>query len=172
MVFEKQGSIYQLSATLKIPVSINIAWEFLSNPANLKVITPDYMGFKILSGSEEKMYAGQIISYKVSPLLGMDVNCVTEITQVEKLSYFIDEQRMGPYAMWHHKHFLKEIEGGTEMIDLIHYKLPLSIIANRFHSLLVKPKLKEIFRYRTKVGGSKCGNDGMRCNYYFFHAFY
>ena len=157
MVFEKQGSIYQLSATLKIPVGIDVAWEFLSNPANLKVITPDYMGFKIISESDQSMYAGQIIAYKVSPLLGIDLNWVTEITHVESLKYFVDEQRMGPYAMWHHKHFLKEINGGTEMIDIIHYKLPLSIIANRFHSILVKPKLKEIFDYRTKALISKFG---------------
>ena len=109
------------------------------------------MGFHILSGLEEKMFAGQIISYKVSPLLGIKLNWVTEITHVEEEKYFVDEQRFGPYAMWHHKHFLKEIENGTELIDIVHYKLPISFIANQFHSLLVKPKLKEIFEFRTQA---------------------
>ena len=157
MDFQKQGSIFQLSASLKIPVGIEEAWNFLSDPENLKVITPDYMGFKIISHSDKKMYPGQIICYKVSPLLGINLNWVTEITQVAHQSYFVDEQRFGPYAMWHHKHFLKEIDEGTEMIDIIHYKLPLSLIANRFHSLLVKPKLTEIFDFRTKALISKFG---------------
>lgn len=151
MNFEKQGAIYQLSAKINLPLSLDDAWKFLSDPSNLKVITPDYMGFKIISSPEEAMYAGQIISYKVSPLLGLKMNWVTEITHVEDRKYFVDEQRFGPYAMWHHKHFLKEIEGGTEITDVVHYKLPVSIIANRFHSILVKPKLKEIFEYRTKA---------------------
>lgn len=157
MNFEKQGQIYQLSATIQLPIDINEAWKFLSDPGNLKVITPDYMGFHIISGTEQAMYAGQMISYKVSPLLGIKLNWVSEITHVDDKKYFVDEQRIGPYSMWHHKHFLKEIPNGTEIIDIVHYKLPLSIIANRFHSILVKPKLKEIFDYRTKALISKFG---------------
>ncbi|MEL4454737.1 SRPBCC family protein [Lutimonas vermicola] len=151
MNFEKQGQIYQLSATIQVPIDIDEAWEFLSDPSNLKVITPDYMGFHILSATEPVMYSGQIISYTVSPLLGVKLNWVTEITHVDDKKYFVDEQRIGPYAMWHHKHFLKEIENGTEIRDVVHYKLPLPLIANRFHSILVKPKLKEIFKYRSKA---------------------
>lgn len=151
MQFQKQGEIFQLSAKINLPISLDQAWEFLSDPGNLKVITPDYMGFKIISGTEKKMYAGQIICYKVSPLMGLKMNWVSEITHVDDKKYFVDEQRIGPYAIWHHKHFLKEIEKGTEITDVVHYKLPLSLIANRFHAVLVKPKLEEIFDYRTKA---------------------
>jgi len=151
MHFEKLGQIYQLSAKINLPIGVDEAWNFLSDPSNLKVITPDYMGFQIISNMETAMYAGQMISYKVSPLLGLKLNWLTEITHVDDKKYFVDEQRIGPYAMWHHKHFLKEIEGGTEITDVVHYKLPLSLIANRFHSILVKPKLKEIFDYRTNA---------------------
>lgn len=149
MDFEKQGQIYQLSAKINLPISVNEAWDFLSNPDNLKIITPDYMGFNIISTGGGKMFPGQIISYKVSPLLGLKLNWVTEITYVDDKVYFVDEQRVGPYALWHHKHFVKEINGGTEMIDIVHYQLPFPLLANRFHGLLVKPKLKEIFNYRT-----------------------
>lgn len=149
MDFEKQGQIYQLSAKINLPISVNEAWDFLSNPDNLKIITPDYMGFNIISNGGGKMFPGQIISYKVSPLLGLKLNWVTEITYVDDKTYFVDEQRVGPYALWHHKHFVKEINGGTEMIDIVHYQLPFPLLANRFHGLLVKPKLKEIFNYRT-----------------------
>ena len=149
MDFEKQGQIYQLSAKINLPIGVNEAWDFLSNPGNLKIITPDYMGFNIISTGGGKMFPGQIISYKVSPLLGLKLNWVTEITYVDDKVYFVDEQRIGPYALWHHKHFVKEIDGGTEMIDIIHYQLPFPILANRFHGLLVKPKLKQIFEYRS-----------------------
>jgi len=149
MKFEKQGKIYQLSAKIILPISLDEAWKFFSDPSNLKAITPEYMGFNILSSMDESMYPGQIISYMVSPLLGIKMNWVSEITHVEHKKYFVDEQKIGPYAIWHHKHFLKEIEGGTEIRDVVHYKLPISLIANRFHSLIVKPRLKEIFEYRT-----------------------
>ncbi len=140
--------IYTLHEKQKLPISKQEAWEFLSDPNNLKVITPDYMGFRILSGADRPMYAGQIIEYIVTPVLGVKTKWVTEISQVELHKYFIDEQRFGPYALWHHKHFIKEIEGGVEMEDLIHYKLPLGFIGQLMHPLIVKPKLNEIFNNR------------------------
>jgi ligand-binding SRPBCC domain-containing protein len=150
-------SLYSLHATQKLPISLEEAWEFLSNPANLKVITPEYMTFKIISGADRPMYAGQIIEYIVTPLLGIKTSWVTEITHLEPLKYFIDEQRFGPYALWHHKHFIKEIEGGVEMEDLVHYKVPFGFLGKLVHPFLVKPKLQEIFNYRTQALESKFG---------------
>jgi ligand-binding SRPBCC domain-containing protein len=150
-------SLYNLHATQKLPISLEEAWEFLSNPANLKVITPEYMTFKIISGADRPMYAGQIIEYIVTPLLGIKTTWVTEITHVEPLKYFVDEQRFGPYALWHHKHFIKEIEGGVEMEDLVHYKVPFGFLGKLVHPFLVKPKLQEIFNYRTKALEDKFG---------------
>lgn len=140
--------IYTLQAKQKLPITIDEAWAFLSNPKNLKVITPDYMGFDILSGSEKPMFAGQIIEYIVTPILGIKTKWVTEITHVVDREYFVDEQRFGPYSLWHHKHFIKEIDGGIKMEDLLHYKLPFGILGKLVHPLLVKPKLDEIFEYR------------------------
>jgi len=140
--------IYTLKATQKLPISIDEAWEFLSNPKNLKVITPDYMGFQITSGADRPMFAGQIIQYIVTPVAGIKNKWVTEITHVIDKQYFVDEQRFGPYALWHHKHFLKEIPGGVEMEDIIDYKIPFGILGQMVHPILVKPKLREIFKYR------------------------
>lgn len=142
--------IYTLHKTQKLPISVSEAWDFLSDPKNLKVITPDYMGFNILSGADRPMYAGQIIQYIVTPVLGIKTKWVTEITHVIDKHYFVDEQRFGPYALWHHKHFIKEIEGGVEMEDIIDYKIPLGILGQLAHPILVKPKLNEIFDYRQK----------------------
>jgi len=140
--------IYTLRAKQSLPISKQQAWDFLSEPRNLKVITPDYMGFNIVSGADRPMFAGQIIQYIVTPLMGIKTTWVTEITHVDEGRYFVDEQRFGPYALWHHKHFIREIEGGVEMEDIVDYKLPFGFIGRLAHPFLVKPKLKEIFEYR------------------------
>jgi len=106
------------------------------------------MGFNILSGADRKMFPGQIIQYIVTPLAGIPTKWVTEITHVKDKEYFVDEQRFGPYALWHHKHFIKAIPGGVEMEDIIDYKLPMGILGQLAHPIVVKPKLKEIFDYR------------------------
>jgi ligand-binding SRPBCC domain-containing protein len=142
--------IYTLHSKQNLPISLEEAWEFLSNPKNLKTITPPYMGFKTLSGDDRDMFAGQIIQYIVTPVFGIPMKWVTEITHVQDKRYFVDEQRFGPYALWHHKHFLKEIPGGVEMEDIVDYKVPMGILGQIVHPFLVAPKLKEIFDFRTK----------------------
>lgn len=140
--------IYTLHAKQQLPISQKEAWRFLSDPKNLKVITPDYMGFHIHSTVDRPMFAGQILQYIVTPILGIKTKWVTEITHVKDQEYFVDEQRFGPYALWHHKHFIKEIEGGIEMEDIIDYKIPFGWLGQLVHPFLVKPKLDEIFKYR------------------------
>jgi len=108
------------------------------------------MGFVITSPKEEITNAGQIITYKVSPVGRIKTNWVSEITHVKEKEYFIDQQRFGPYSFWHHKHEFKEVEGGVEMIDVVHYKIPAWLLAGIVNRLLVKPKLRQIFTYRSK----------------------
>jgi len=149
---------YTLKTTQRLPISLDAAWDFFSSPRNLKEITPAYMNFKVLSNSDsEKMFAGQIITYTVSPILGIPLFWMTEITHVCDREYFIDEQRFGPYALWHHKHFFKEIPGGIEMTDLLDYKLPLGFLGNIAHTLFVRKQIESIFEYRYKVLVEKFG---------------
>ena len=140
--------IYRFKKSQLLPITINEAWDFASSPKNLSKITPDYMGFNIIEKEDTKMYAGQIIQYIVTPILGIPTKWVTEITHVKDKSYFVDEQRFGPYSLWHHKHFIKEVDGGVEMLDIIDYKIPLGLIGRIANPILVKPKLNEIFDYR------------------------
>ena len=140
--------LYQIKTKQKLPISVDKAWEFLSNPKNLKEITPKHMNFRILSGADRSIFAGQIIQYKVTPMLGISTKWVTEITHIKDKEYFVDEQRFGPYALWHHKHFIKKIDGGVEMEDVIDYKIPFGIIGQIAHPIIVKNKLKQIFKYR------------------------
>ncbi|UII79812.1 SRPBCC family protein [Flagellimonas sp. CMM7] len=140
--------LYQLCSTQVLPISKQEAWDFLSSPKNLKVITPDHMGFHILSGADKPMFPGQIIQYIVKPFPFFNTKWVTEITHVASGEYFVDEQRFGPYALWHHKHFLKEVEGGVLMEDIIDYKLPFGILGQLAYPFIVKKQLREIFKYR------------------------
>ncbi len=140
--------LYQLAAKQTLPIKIEEAWEFLSNPANLTVITPDKMKFNILSGADRPMFPGQIIQYEVSPFAVYTTRWVTEITHVKQGEYFVDEQRFGPYALWHHKHFLKPVEQGVEMEDIIDYKIPFGILGQMMHPIFVKKQLEAIFNYR------------------------
>jgi ligand-binding SRPBCC domain-containing protein len=142
--------LYQLHAKQSFPISRQEAWDFLSSPKNLQEITPKHMGFTILSGADRPMYAGQIIQYKVSPLPGYTTKWVTEITHVKPGEYFVDEQRFGPYALWHHKHFINEVDGGIEMEDIIDYKIPFGIFGQLAHPIIVKKQLSQIFEFREK----------------------
>jgi len=142
--------MYQFKTSQKLNISINEAWNFLSNPKNLKDITPEYMRFDIISGDDKKMFPGQIIEYILTPVFNIPFKWVTEITHVKQKKYFVDEQRFGPYSFWHHKHFIKEVEDGVIMEDIVHYKLPLGIIGRLAHRLFVRNKVEEIFSFRRK----------------------
>lgn len=143
---------YQFKQTQKIQGNIDDVWNFISSPANLKKITPDYMGFDITSGDlPGKMYAGMIICYKVSPLLGIKMNWLTEITQVEEKRFFIDEQRVGPYKIWHHQHHIEPTEGGVLMTDIVTYQPPMGFLGSIANTLIIRNKLNEIFDYRRNV---------------------
>ena len=145
-------SIYQFTAEQKIPAGIDRVWNFISSPGNLKEITPPYMGFEITSKEiPEKMYPGMIISYKLSPFPGISVNWVTEISHVREKEYFIDEQREGPYSMWHHQHKLEAVEGGVLMTDIVTYRPPLGFIGAIANFLFIKRQLNRIFDYRKKA---------------------
>ncbi|MBU3713403.1 MAG: SRPBCC family protein [Ferruginibacter sp.] len=146
------SKVYSLKTVQQLNVPMDMAWDFFSSPKNLQKITPDHLGFKIISNHHgDKMYAGQIIEYKVKPLLGIPLYWMTEITHVEDRKYFIDEQRFGPYSLWHHQHHFIEKNGGVEMTDIVHYKLPLGFLGDIAHVLFVKKQLKKIFDHRYQV---------------------
>jgi ligand-binding SRPBCC domain-containing protein len=135
-----------------LPISLSVAWEFFSDPKNLKMITPPSMGFDITSElTEGKMYEGMIITYKVSPFLGIPVDWVTEITHVEEHAFFVDNQKSGPFKFWHHQHIFKKVENGIEMTDIVNYAVPVPLTGNLLESLLIEKKVNEIFDFRYQV---------------------
>tara|TARA_B110000305_G_C19269726_1_gene553811 strand:+ start:65 stop:535 length:471 start_codon:yes stop_codon:yes gene_type:complete len=151
-------AFYQFECAQKLNTSKEEAWDFISSPANLKEITPAYMGFDITSkNTSQKMYEGMIISYTVRPLLGIKTKWVTEITHINEGHFFIDEQRMGPYKMWHHQHFIEEISNGILMKDIVSYIPPFGILGALANPLIIKNKLEQIFAFRKEALEKKYG---------------
>jgi ligand-binding SRPBCC domain-containing protein len=143
------SKVYTIKEVQNMPLTLQKAFDFFSKPANLKDITPANMGFIIRSRYHgEQMYPGQIIEYTVKPLLGIPFYWMTEITHVAEGKYFIDEQRFGPYSLWHHQHHFKQIPGGVEMTDIVHYKIPFWFLGDIANALLVRNELKKIFDFR------------------------
>ena len=140
--------VHQLKGIQRLPVSLQEAWAFFSDANNLLTITPPFLNLKVTNQLfGDKVYPGQIIRYKVKPVAGIGVSWMTEITHLEEERFFVDEQRKGPYKLWHHQHHFKSIDGGTEMTDIVHYALPFYFVGEAFHPV-VKKKLKDIFSYR------------------------
>lgn len=144
---------YVLKTAQKIPISLDEAWDFFSSPLNLAKITPPDMSFVVTSdySQDTKMYAGMIITYKISPLLGIKMNWMTEITHVADKQYFVDEQRFGPYALWHHQHHFKEIKGGVLMNDILNYAIPYGVIGRITNKVFVGKQIEKIFAFREKA---------------------
>ncbi len=143
--------MYQLKRTQFVKTDLATCWDFFSSPNNLNKITPKEMGFDVLTEGVENMYEGLMIEYKVRPLLNIPLRWITEITHVKYQQYFVDEQRKGPYKIWHHEHHFKEVQGGVEMTDIVSYELPFGILGKMVHPLVVKKKLDQIFAYRFKI---------------------
>lgn len=142
--------MYQLRRTQFIKSDLQTCWKYFSAPANLHVITPDYIDFKVLSSVPEVMYEGLIIRYTICPILGIPLKWISEITVIKDELYFVDDQRKGPYKLWHHEHHFKEVEGGVEMTDIVSYSLPFGVLGRFVHWLFVKKQLESIFDYRVR----------------------
>jgi ligand-binding SRPBCC domain-containing protein len=143
--------LHVLIRTQTLPLSLDHAWAFFSNPANLCRITPAWLGFCLTCPPPATMYAGQILTYTIRPLPGLHMRWVTEITHVRKPRFFVDEQRMGPYRFWHHQHLFRETLQGVEMSDIVHYSLPLGPLGDVVHALWARGRLNAIFDFRHKT---------------------
>ncbi len=149
--------VYKIHERQCLPISITAAWDFFSDPGNLKEITPPSLGFAVTSELPAKMYPGMIVTYKLTPLFGLSSRWITEITHVQEPSLFVDEQRFGPYRFWHHQHLFREINGGVEMQDIVHYIISFGWLGRLATGLLVQKELHEIFDFRRNVLAKKFG---------------
>lgn len=142
--------LHQINKSNVLPISLEEAWNFFSNPNNLQKLMPSDMKFEVKSKLTDEIYTGQLIEYLVTPFKGFNTKWVTEITHVERLNYFVDIQLHGPYKLWHHKHFFKEVKEGVLVEDLVHYRVPFGLLGEILHPSIIQPKLESIFEAREK----------------------
>jgi ligand-binding SRPBCC domain-containing protein len=143
--------VYEIQTSERYPISLQAGWAFYSDPGNLTKLTPPELAMEITGGTPEPMFAGQIITYRLKAIGGLRMNWVTEITQVNPHSYFVDEQRFGPYRFWHHEHRFEEIDGGLAVTDHVHYAMPFGPLGRVVHAVLVQKQLQRIFAFRRKI---------------------
>ena len=134
-----------------LPVSLEEAWKFFATPKNLNKVTPADMIFEITSDVPETMYEGMLITYKLKPMLNITVDWCTEITHIKHQEFFIDEQRKGPYSLWHHEHHFKSVDGGVLMTDKLTYDIGKSVFGWMAGKLFVHKKVRDIFNFRYKI---------------------
>ena len=144
-------SVHRFDTTHLLPMPRDEAWRFFSDPRNLARITPPAMAFTITSDVPDEVYPGLIITYRVRPIFNIPVAWVAEITHVVDRERFVDEQRAGPYTMWHHQHHFRDVPGGTEMHDIVHYALPGGPIGDLINDRVVARKVAEIFDHRRRT---------------------
>lgn len=134
-----------------LPITLEQAWDFFATPKNLNEVTPTDLVFEIISELPDKMYEGLIITYRIKPMLNIAITWCTEITHIQDHEFFVDEQRKGPYNIWHHEHHFREVPGGVLMTDILHYDIGKSIFGWIAGKLFVHKKVNEIFQFRYKT---------------------
>jgi ligand-binding SRPBCC domain-containing protein len=140
-----------LEREIVLNTDIETLWQFMATPANLNELTPPQLQFQIVSELPDKMYNGLMIQYLIKiPWFGR-WQWLTEIKHIRAGEYFVDEQRLGPYRLWHHQHLLEPVGADkTRMIDRVSYRLPFGMVGTLLHELWVKKLLDEIFTYRAQ----------------------
>ncbi|RYD78951.1 MAG: hypothetical protein EOP84_13650 [Verrucomicrobiaceae bacterium] len=145
-------SIHVFQRSQVIHATLEECWGFFSNPRNLERITPPSLDFVVLTELPPEVHPGLMIQYRVRPLFGIPMSWLTEITHVRAPHYFVDEQRVGPYRIWHHEHSFNSLGGGrVEVHDCVHYMLPFTPFSEVFHPWLVRPQLEKIFSFREQA---------------------
>lgn len=143
----------RLEFTICIPRPLEACWNFFSRPENLEALTPSDVDFEFLTPlAGIEMYPGMAIQYRVRPFPGFTTDWITEITQIKHLSYFVDDQRVGPFALWHHQHHFKAIDSdNTEVKDILHYQVPLGPLGTIADKLFVHRQVQQIFAFREQA---------------------
>ena len=150
--------MHHFTTVQNLPIPLEQAWEFFSNPSNLMVLTHSKM--KMQMGSENGLtpiFKGKLLRIRIKLFGFFPTTFLSEITEVQAPSKFIDTQLKGPFAFWQHKHILTEIDGGTKITDDLKFKFPLGFLGLLAYHLFGKKYLKTIFEYRKMVLEKKFG---------------
>lgn len=140
--------MYILERQQRVTASMEQAWAFLQNPANLDRITPADLRFQIVSDIPAIMHNGLIVEYRITiPLMGTHT-WVTEIKHIRPGHSFVDEQRLGPYRFWYHYHEIRQEGDRVLLIDKVMYQPPFGVLGRLLHRCSIRTTLDRIFSYR------------------------
>lgn len=140
---------------MRLKAPLERVWSFFADPRNLPEITPPWLGFRVVSPVPERMYPGLLLEYRVRPFRWWESPWVAESTHVEEGRRFVDEQRIGPYRLWHHEHHFRVVDGWVEVRDLVLYALPAGRLGRALASRAVERRLVAIFDYRERAVGAR-----------------
>lgn len=145
--------MYTLHKETTVETTLEQAWGFIQNPANLNLITPDDMEFEIISDLPKAMHEGMLVEYRVRiPLMG-NRPWLSELKHIVPGRSFVDEQKIGPYKLWYHYHGLQSTSNGVKFIDHVTYETPFGIFGRVAHCLFIQKTLNRIFDYRAQKLG-------------------
>lgn len=143
-------NVYVLRRAQFIPRPVETVFTFFARPENLERISPEDIGFTILTPGPIEMKAGALIDYTIR-LMGVPMRWTTLITTYDPPRSFVDEQIRGPYSFWHHRHVFRETDDGTEILDEVHYALRGGPLVPLIHRLFVRKQLDKIFDHRARI---------------------
>lgn len=138
---------YRIVKSLWVPRPIDDVFEFFGNAANLELMTPPWLAFKIVTPEPIEMRPGTTIDYRIS-LRGLPMRWRSEITTWKPPFEFVDEQLKGPYRRWHHRHTFESRDGGTLVGDEVNYDV---LGGDLIHTLFVEGDLRKIFAFREET---------------------
>lgn len=147
ITFGREGNALTLTTEQVLPRSLEEVFSFFSNAGNLDALTPPWLHFEILTPQPIEMKVGALIDYRLR-LRGLPIRWQSEISDWSPPYQFVDEQRRGPYRLWHHTHTFAEVDGGTAVRDIVRYRVIGGAIAD---ALFVRRDLLKIFGYRQET---------------------
>jgi len=149
--------MHRLERRQTVGAELDAVFRFFKDPTNLEELTPRWLGFRVLDSTDAEVRVGTVIRYRLR-LHGVPIGWTSRISELEEGVMFADEMLSGPYRRWYHRHRFRPVSGGTEIVDIVEYALPLGPIGRLVHTLSVKRQLRAIFDFRaaraTEIFGS------------------
>ena len=136
----------RFESDLWVPRPLDEVFAFFSNAANLEMLTPPSLRFRILTPTPIAMRQGTLIDYRIR-LHGIAISWQSEITAWSPPQQFVDEQRRGPYRRWVHTHTFAAEGIGTRVSDRVEFDVPFGWLAGGF----VLRDVEKIFAFRRKA---------------------
>jgi ligand-binding SRPBCC domain-containing protein len=151
--------IYRLHRRQVVGGVLTDVFGFFKSPGNLEALTPPWLGFRVMHASDAEVLEGTHIAYRLR-LRGIPIRWESRITEFQENVMFADEQLVGPYRRWYHRHLFRAVPDGVAIEDVVEYQLPFGVLGRLAHAMFVRRQLHQIFDYRAAVIGARFPQTG------------